>query len=36
VELWLYRYLPADAQAVIEAANTKLPFAVRAKFGMPV
>lgn len=36
VELWLYRYLPADAQAVIEAANTKLPVAVRLKFGMPV
>ncbi len=36
VELWLYRYLPADAKAVIEAANTKLPLAVRAKFGIPV
>ena len=36
VELWLYRYLTADAQAVIEAANTKLPVAVRLKFGMPV
>ena len=36
VELWLYRYLPADAKAVIEAANTKLPVAVRLKFGMPV
>lgn len=36
VELHMYRYLPADAQAVIEAANTKLPVAVRLKFGMPV
>ena len=36
VELHMYRYLPADAQAVIEAANAKLPVAVRLKFGMPV
>lgn len=34
VELWLYRYLPADAQAAIRAANPKLPVAVARKYGV--
>lgn len=34
VELWLYRYLPADAQEVIRAVNPKLPVAVARKYGI--
>ncbi len=34
VELWIYRYLPPDAQAVIRAANPKLPSAVAVKYGV--
>ena len=34
VELWLYRYLPPDAQAAIRAANPKLPLAVALKYSV--
>lgn len=34
VELWIYRYLPPDAQAVIRAANPKLPSAVALKYSV--
>jgi hypothetical protein len=36
VELWFYRWLPADAQLLIQSVNPSLPYAVKAKFGMVV
>lgn len=36
VALWLYKYLPADAQKYVLDANKNLDPAVKIKFGMPV